>query len=346
MLREVQEIPDVARRIVAGVEAEIEPVARAIRDHPPRWATIAARGTSDHAAVYAQYLLETRLGIPTGLAKPSVTTVYGSSVAWDGGLVIGISQSGQSPDVVAVIAAARAAGATTVAITNETSSPLAVAATHTIGCGAGPELAVPATKTYVAELLVSAALVAAVTADGDLLAAIGAVPAALDSTLEESAAWLETAEGIGAVADLAMADRALVVSRGYNLATALELALKLKETVGLFAEAYSSADFAHGPRALIGPRVPGLAFRPDGPMGERLDATLVDLASDGVPPYLIGGSEVAGRPRALSLSAGLPEILTPAIYIVPGQLLVEATARHHGVSPDAPTGLAKVTRTR
>jgi glucosamine--fructose-6-phosphate aminotransferase (isomerizing) len=150
-----------------------------------------------------------------------------------------------------------------------------------------------------------------------------------------------------AVEDLAGADRALVVSRGYNLATAMELALKLKETVGLFADAYSTADFAHGPLVLAQPDVPIVAIRPDGPMGELVDATLANVAVHGGRVTVIGGSEAAtGREGALALRSALPEALTPLQFIVPGQLLVEATAQRRGLSPDAPIGLGKVTRTR
>ena len=148
---------------------------------------IAGRGTSDHAAIYAQYLLETHLGLPTGLAKPSVTTVYDAPVAWGGGLVLAISQSGQSPDIVAVVRAARAAGALTVAITNDARSPLAAAAAWQLRCHAGRELAVPATKTYVAELAVVAALVAAVRPSSDLADGLARLPDALRDTLTDTA---------------------------------------------------------------------------------------------------------------------------------------------------------------
>lgn len=344
MRREIGHIPAVVARVVATSNHEVADIARAIVAARPRWAMIAARGTSDHAAVYAQYLLETHLGLPSGLAKPSVTTVYGAPVAWKGGLVLAISQSGQSPDIVSVVRAARAAGALTVAITNDDASPLAAAAAHRLRCRAGRELAVPATKTYVAELAVVAALVAAIRPATDLADALGGLPVALRAVLSQTGRWLD-GPGRAAVQSFATADRALVVSRGYNLATALELALKFKETVGLFAEAYSTADFAHGPRALAGADVPILAIRPDGPMGELVDATLDGVASRIGPVTVIGGAQAAARAGALALDLDLPESLTPITLVVPGQLLVEATAQARGVSPDAPDGLGKVTRT-
>ena len=343
MRREIGEIPEVVERILAS--PHIRDVADAIVTARPRWIAIAARGTSDHAAVYAEYLLETHLGIPTGLAKPSVTTIYGATVDWAGGLVLAISQSGRSPDVVAVVAAAREAGALTVAITNDPASPLAEAAAHAIDCLAGPELAVPATKTYVAELATLAVLVDAIRPGTDLALGLAAVPAAIDAAIERSDAWL-TEAGARVVTDLAGSDRALLVSRGYNLPTALELALKLKETCGLFAEAYSTADFAHGPLVLARSGIPVLAIRPDGEMGRLVDETVAGVRDRGGRVALVGGREVASAPGALSVAESLPEALTPLVYVVPGQLLVEATARQMGISPDAPAGLGKVTLTR
>lgn len=344
MRREIGQIPAAVARVVSSSNREVADVARAILAARPRWAMIAARGTSDHAAVYAQYLLETHLGLPSGLAKPSVTTVYEAEVAWKGGLVLAISQSGQSPDIVSVVRAARAAGALTVAITNDDASPLAAAAAHRLRCHAGRELAVPATKTYVTELAVVAALVSAIRPATDLADGLRGLPATLRAVLARTGGWLD-GPGSAAVPAFATSDRALVVSRGYNLATALELALKFKETVGLFAEAYSTADFAHGPRALAGADVPILAIRPDGPMGELVDATLDGVASRVGPLTVIGGAHAASHPGALALDLELPESLTPIALVVPGQLLVEATARARGVSPDAPEGLGKVTRT-
>ncbi|HEX5039742.1 MAG TPA: SIS domain-containing protein [Candidatus Limnocylindria bacterium] len=343
MRREIDEIPDVLERILAS--PDVRRVAAAITDARPRWIAIAARGTSDHAAVYAGYLLETHLGIPTGLAKPSVTTIYGASVDWSGGLVLAISQSGRSPDIVSVVTAARESGALTVAITNDSSSPLAAEAAHALDCLAGPELAVPATKTYVAELGMLALLADAIRPRTALTAGLAGVPDALRAAIERTDAWL-AGDGAATVRALAGADRALLVSRGYNLPTALELALKLKETCGLFAEAYSTADFAHGPLVLARSGIPVLAIRPDGEMGRLVDETMAAAIGRGGRATIIGGPECASTPAALSLSDRLPEILTPLVYVVPGQLIVEATARAMGLSPDAPQGLGKVTLTR
>ncbi len=345
MRREIGHVPAAVERVLLSADHEIDPVAAAIRAADPRWVMIAGRGTSDHAAVYAQYMIETHLGLPTGLVKPSVTTVYGATLEWRGGLVVAISQSGQSPDIVAVAEAARRAGALTVAITNDPASPLARAAEHLIRAHAGRELAVPATKTYVAELAVVAALVQAIRPNAELRDGLRALPGALRDAIGVTAEWL-AGPGAEAVEAFASVDRALLVSRGYNLATAFEIALKLKETVGVFAEAYSTADFAHGPLVLAQKGVPTLAIRPDGPMGADVDRTLAAVEARGGRTTVIGGPESAGRRGALSLPHLVGEPLTPLLYVVPGQLLVEATAVRRGVSPDAPDGLGKVTRTR
>ncbi|HJP70536.1 MAG TPA: SIS domain-containing protein [Candidatus Limnocylindria bacterium] len=344
MRREIEEIPAVIERLVAESSSELAAAAEVIGRANPGWIMIAGRGTSDHAGVYAQYLFETHLGLPTGLVKPSVTTIYGTDLDWSGGLVVAISQSGRSPDVVEVVEAARRSGALTLAITNEADSPLAAAAELNLACRAGHELAVPATKTYVAELAALAALVGALRPSSGIGSALASIPDAVRGTLALTDAWL-VGPAATVVTALAAGDRALLVSRGYNLATAFELALKLKETCGLFAEAYSTADFAHGPLVLSGAGVPTLAIRPGGEMGELVDATVTAVADRGGHTTVIGGPEVAGRDGALALPYAVPESLSPLLLIVPGQLLVEATARRRGIDPDSPAGLLKVTLT-
>ena len=343
MRREIGEIPAIVERIL-GSAAEIGEVAAAVGLFGPRWVTIAARGTSDHAAVYAQYLIETQLGIPTGLAKPSVTTLYDARLDWRGGLLLAISQSGRSPDIVAVTTEARRGGALTIAITNDDDTPLAAAADHVLRCQAGRELAVPATKTYVAELAVIAALVDALRPESGLRRLLEDVPDALRAVEASTDRWLEAAST--QIETLASADRALVVSRGYNLATALELALKLKETCGLFAAPYSTADFAHGPLILAGPGVPALGIRPDGRVGDQVDRSLEVIEERGGRAIRIGASEARRWEDALVLPVDLPEPLTPLAFAVAGQLVVETVARRRGLDPDAPPGLNKVTLTR
>jgi glucosamine--fructose-6-phosphate aminotransferase (isomerizing) len=350
MRAEIEEIPRVVERALVEGAPDGELVARAVRDRQPRMVVLVARGTSDHAAIYGRYLIEAELGLVAALAAPSILTVYGRRPEWRDALVMAVSQSGQSDDVAAVIAAAGEGGALTVAVTNDPASPLAAVAQHVLVCRAGEERAVAATKTYVAELAVIAALVATLADDEALRQALPRLPSALAESLEASSAWLDRAETL--VTSLAVAERALVVSRGYNYPTALEVALKLKETSRLFAEGYSAADLLHGPVTLAGPVVPAVVFRPAGGMGRALDETIARLTESGSPTWLIGAAnETAERgrqraPRHLVLTADLPEALTPLAYVVPGFLLAEVVARRRGLDPDAPAGLRKVTRTR
>ncbi len=353
MLKEIREIPDVVRRLVVDGADDNTRVAAAIRAASPRVVVIAARGTSDHAAVYARYLLESHLRLPVVLAAHSITTVYERSMDWRGSLVLGISQSGEGPDVATVVAAARRDGAITVAITNDPASALARVAEHTLACRAGVEKAVAATKTYVAELAVVAALVAALTridgpgvAEDDLSGALPGLPDVLARVLQASEAWVERADAL--VEALAASDRALVVSRGYDFATALEIALKLKETSRIFADGYSSADLLHGPLALAGPAIPMLVFRPDGRMGIALDGSLERARAIGARPWIVGGRDLSGLEtgvRAVSLPVDVPEPLSPLCFALPGQLVAESVARRRGMDPDSPPGLTKVTKT-
>ncbi len=345
MAREIAEIPAVVERALDEGAAGLDEVARAIARRSPRFVVIAARGTSDHAGVYARYLIETSLGLPVGLAAASVTTIYQAPLRWDDVFLLAISQSGAAPDVAAVVEAAREAGAPTVAITNDPSSALAAAAEFVLPLYAGEERAVAATKTYVASLATVAALVGRLEPAVPWCPALPGLPATLAATLEAAGAWVRGA-GEACVAGLAAADEALVVSRGHNYATALEIALKLRETGRIFADGYSTADLLHGPVVVAGPTLPTIAIRPDGAAGRAVDEALVVTRRRGVVPWIVGQDEVAGDDRALSAAAGLPEPLSPLALVLPGFLLAEATARARGRDPDAPPGLTKVTRTR
>ena len=349
MAREIAEIPGVVERALGEGAGDLDDVAHAIARHPPRFVLVAARGTSDHAGVYARYLIETTLGIPVGLAAASVTTIYRAPLRWDDVLLIAVSQSGAGPDIAEVVAAARAAGAPTLAITNDATSALAVAAEMVLPLRAGEERAVAATKTYVASLAVVAGLVSRLArllgggAPWDR--GLDGLPEVLEAAATEAGAWAR-GPGAASIAALARADEALVVSRGHNFATALEVALKLKETGRIFADGYSTADLLHGPVTLAGPAVPTLAFRPDGPAGVAVDEALTVARRIGAVPWTVGGRGVAGWDRALVVAPDLPEPLTPLAYVLPGFILAEAAARARGRDPDAPPGLTKVTRTR
>jgi len=352
MRAEIEETPGIVRGLLRDAAAELDLVATAITAARPRHAVIAARGTSDNAGVFARYLIETYLGLPAGLAAPSVITTYRARLDWRGALVISFSQSGQSPDIAAVSEAARAGGALTIAVTNEPGSPLAASAEYALTCRAGTERAVAATKTYVAELASIAALVARLAPDSDLARGLPHLPDALEAALAAGAAWIDRQPSL--VSELARSERAFVVSRGYNLATALEIALKLKETSLIMADGYSTADLLHGPVALASPGVPMIVFRPDGPMGASIDEGLAKARAADSRPWVVGGRQAAGStggaggrsdPQPLILDDGLPESLTPLTYALPGQLAAEAVSRARGLDPDAPEGLTKVTRT-
>lgn len=343
MAEETGEIATVVSRLLAEGRHETLAAAAHIRATNPRWVVGVGRGSSDHAATYARYLVETQLGLPAGLAAPAVTTLYGARLGWRGALVIAVSQSGASPDVAETVAAARAGGAVTVAITNEPGSALATAADHVLLCRAGIERSVAATKTYVASLAAVAALVAAIGGRSTFRDAMPMLPDALASVLEPTRAWI----GAGIAEAFAASERAFVVSRGHNLSTALETALKLKETAGVFADGYSTADFEHGPIVLANPGVEVLAFRPAGPVGRAIDPVLERLSSRGVAPWVVseGPNRRGGNARELRL-APVPEPLSPIAFTIPGLLLAEAVAVRRGLDPDAPAGLSKVTLTR
>jgi glucosamine--fructose-6-phosphate aminotransferase (isomerizing) len=340
---EILEQPEVAARFIRRAPDVVGPFAEAIRTRDVDHVVIAARGTSDHAAIYAQYVLGVRHALSVGLGNPSVISLYGARPRLDRSLVVGISQSGASPDVVAVVEEGRRQGAPTLAITNDPASPLAAAAETCIDLGAGPELAVAATKTYTTELLAIASLSAAMTGDPGDAAALAAIPDAMAGAIALEPAIESMAD------DQADADRLLVLARGYEYATAREWALKLKELARVFADPYSAADFEHGPLALLEPGVPVLATVRPGPTAEPLIALLARLregldAAIGVVSDQPAALELARWPFALS--PGTPEWLGPIVSIVVGQLHALHLTRARGLDPEQPRNLSKVTRTR
>ncbi len=336
---EILQQPDVVARLLERGDA-IDRVGQAIRDAGPRHVVIAARGTSDHAAIYAQYLFGVRLRIPVALAAPSIVTLYGVEPRFDASLVIGISQSGASPDVVGVVDAARRQGAPTIAITNEPGSPLAAAAEHVIDLGAGPERAVAATKTYTAELVAIARLVAAIGGDRD--EGLDALPGLISRALESEADARDAARSHAQLRTCG------VLGRGFEYATTREWALKLKELARVVADPYSAADFRHGPLALIEPGFTVLAVATSGAVADDLIALLrqirdeldadVVVLSDRADVRSLGG-------QAIPLPGGLPDHLAPVVSIVPAQLFAYHLTLARGLDPDRPRHITKVTRT-
>jgi glucosamine--fructose-6-phosphate aminotransferase (isomerizing) len=349
---EIDEIPSVVARFVEDGRADLAAAVEALRAADPAWISLVARGTSDHAALFIRYLIEIELGVPAGLAAPSTVTIYGADLAWRRGAVIAVSQSGRSPDLIAFLEAARAGGARTLAIVNDSGSPLAGAADHVIDCRAGEERSVAATKSYVAQLAAGAALAFGVAGSTDRSTALAAMPGVLAASIEAAGAVIHDESEI--VDAFASSERCIVIGRGYDYATALETALKLKETGRLFAEGYSTADFSHGPVVLSAADVPVLVIRTGGRMGSSVDEGILAARAARARPWIVVGEEdpgpVAGadpdRLIRLPLPGELPESLGPLATIVPGQLLAEAVSRRRGYDPDAPPGLRKVTLTR
>ena len=351
---EIHEQPDVARRFLAQHLAAVEALADGLADRPIDLILIAARGTSDHAAIYAQYVFGGLHRLPVALAAPSLVSLYGIAPRLDRALVLGISQSGRSPDVVAVLRAARAQGAHTVAITNAPGSSLAKAAEFSIDIDAGPERATAATKTYTGQLLAVAALAAALppqaggarTLGGstkERCAALAAVPEAL------AAALAVDADAARLAADRKSLDRCTVLGRAFDYATAREWALKLKELAQVHAESYSTADFQHGPLALVEPGYPVLAVAPSGIAGGDLAVLIGRLRDEHQVDALIVSDDPAIRAvgnASLSLPAGLPEWLMPIVSIVPGQLFALHLTVARGFDPERPRWISKVTETR
>jgi glucosamine--fructose-6-phosphate aminotransferase (isomerizing) len=283
-----------------------------------------------------------RAGRYVGLATPSVHSLYGAAPDYSRALVIGISQSGASPDVVGVIRSARAQGALTLAITNTPGSDMASAAAHHLHLRAGPERAVAATKTYTATLAALAMLTAGLAGDARAHAELARLPHAL-----EAAFGLE-GEVRRIAADQAAVDRCVVLGRGYHYATAREWALKLKEMAYVLADPYSAADFIHGPLALIEAGFPTFAVAPGGATTGDMEAVIERLGGDLQARLLIVSDDpdLCGRGTwSLRLPAGVPEWLMPIVSIVPGQLHAMHLTRAKGRDPEQPRSIAKVTRT-
>jgi len=299
-----------------------------------------ARGSSDNAAVYGQYLCSVHAGRLASLAAPSVATVYRADLDLRGVLAVGVSQSGATEEIVTTLEWARRCGARTAAVTNVAGSPLAEAADVPLITQAGTELAVPATKTYTTQLAALAVLALSI---GKARGAEGllAVPDAVEAMLEVAPAAEVLAER------LTYADTLVVSGRGFAYSTALELSLKLKETCYVTAVGLSYADLVHGPIAIVDADTPALLVAAaSGPVLPEMTGLAGRIADAGADVYGIGGdADFAAVCRSALPGPSLPEHLAPFALVVPGQLLVEALARTKGLDPDAPRGLDKVTQT-
>lgn len=332
--REIRDQPQALARLLDAQAEPMAALARMVREREPGCVMIAARGSSDNGARYAQYLLGERLGVPVALAAPSLESLHGVRAVprGAGDLVVGISQSGRSPDVLAVLDAARRAGTATVAITNDGGSPLAATADVVLELGVGEERSVAATKTYTATLGVLAALAAEVRGDR---AAVLALPELMAETVATSFAAVD---GLG---EIASSDHVVCVSRGYNFATAMEIALKVRELASTVAEGFSAADLMHGPIAAIGERTLAVTVATAGRAGESALEAAVALRRRGARSLVVGNVPGAELP----LPRDLPEWLSPIVAVVPGQVLALRLAERGGRDVDRPAGLTKVTET-
>jgi glucosamine--fructose-6-phosphate aminotransferase (isomerizing) len=341
LAREIQEQPAVIRRLLEAERDTVQRVAEAIRSSHLQHVVIAARGSSDNAARYAGYLFGALNRLSVGLAMPSLFTLYDSPPRLADTLVVGISQSGQSPDIVAVVAEGRQQGALTLAITNDLHSPLAAEVEHCLELHAGPERSVAATKTYTTSLTALAMLAASLAEDTNRLAELDGLPEAVAQTLALDQTAQATANR------WRFADRCVVVGRGYNYATAFEIALKLKELTYLIAEPYSPADFLHGPVAMVERDFPALVVAPSGATLANVRALARDLRDAGAELLAISDAPAMLQlgQTSLALPDKVPEWLTPVTAAVAGQIFALHLAQAKGLDPDRPRGLQKVTRT-
>lgn len=345
MLDEIRQQPRVLERTLKQELRGIEALKKVLAARPPRFIVLAARGTSDNAAQFGRYLLEISTGIPVSLAAPSIFTLYDASVHFRDALVVAISQSGESTDTNLVLDRARQQGALTIGVTNEPESTLAKLAEHVILIRGGREKSVAATKTYTGQLL-SMYLLAYALGAKLKLDDLRKIPAEAEAALKLD----------GEIAELAsryrFMDHTVVVGRGLNYSNAFEFALKMMETSYVIAERFSSADFLHGPIAMVERGFPAFLFAPPGPTWTSIAEMLGRLKDIGAETTVItdrslGDAKIAAR-NVIRIPARLGhsgDLFTPIPYIVPAQLFAAALAVEKGLDPDRPRSLQKVTRT-
>ncbi|MFN8126554.1 MAG: SIS domain-containing protein [Candidatus Nanopelagicales bacterium] len=337
MSAEIAEQPEALQRLL-DAHAAIAEIGAQVAQRRPRFVLLAARGTSDHAALYAKYLIEVRLGLPAGLASPSTLTAYGARPDLSDVLMVGVSQSGGSPDLLEAVSVARECGALTLSVTNNADSAMAQAAEWHVDVLAGPEKAVAATKTYSSELLALWLLVNAV--QGRPLGAAEQLPEVARGLVERDAEVAELATRYR------FTDRLVTTGRGYSYPTAREAALKLMETSYVAAHAFSGADLLHGPLAMIDSDHPVVAVVPAGVGGDAMVPVLERLRERNADVAVFGST--AAREFAtvgFALPDDQPEELAPIVDIIPLQQLAQHMAVNRGFDPDQPRGLAKVTQT-
>jgi glutamine---fructose-6-phosphate transaminase (isomerizing) len=334
MAAEMAQQPDVLAGLGRRRDQLVERVRGALPERPAGVALL-ARGSSDHAAVYGRYILEQASGRPVALAAPSLYTVYGAETDYSSWIVVAVSQSGRTPEIVTVLDHMREGGACTVAVTNEADSPLAGAADALLDLSAGEELAVPATKTFTAQVAAFAILAEALGPVPWAPEAWERLPGAVSTILADADAARAAAARIGDARGL------ISVARGYLFCVALECALKLKETTAILAEGYSAADFRHGPIAVVEQGLPVVTFAVAGPAFDDVEQLAGEVRERGGQVIAVADTPDADLP----LPADVPEALAAIPAAVRAQQLAWALALARGIDPDAPFALRKVTPT-
>jgi glucosamine--fructose-6-phosphate aminotransferase (isomerizing) len=340
---EILEQPESLGRLLSSQRNRVEKIADSISSQDTRFIFLAARGTSDNAGRYANYLWGARNGLPLALATPSLFTYYKRPPRLRGAFVVGISQSGQSPDIISVLEEGRRQGCPTLAITNEPDSPLAQAADLVLDIQAGVERAVAATKTYTAELLAIAMLSAGMSGSEQAWQELERVPGWVEGVLKADP------EIAGMAQRYRYMNQCVVLGRGYNYATAFEWALKIKELSYVAAEPYSPADFLHGPIAIVDRGFPVLAVAPEGKVFDSLMGLLNQLKHEQLAELVVISNAAESLKLAqspIALPAGVPEWLTPIVSIVPAQLFAYHLTRAKGYDAEKPRTIRKVTETR
>ncbi|MDM8519106.1 SIS domain-containing protein [Anaerolineales bacterium HSG6] len=340
--KEIHQQPEVLQTLLNNERDVVQQLATAIKERDITHVIIAARGTSDNAARYAKYLLGAVNGMVVTLATPSLFSIYNQPPRFGNALVMGISQSGKSPDIVAVLAEARKQGALTAAISNFADSDLAKQADYVIKLNAGEEKSVAATKTYTTSLTAIAALSASLSDTDEMWENLGQIPSIVETTLGMSSEIIRSTERYRYM------EHCVVIGRGYNYATAFELALKLKELTYTIVEPYSSADFQHGPLALIEQGFPVIIVAPTGVVLPEMQSFMRTLTEHGAELITISDDkETLDLSRVpLTLPTNVPEWLSPLVSIIPGQLFAMHLAHTRDYSLDTPRGIRKVTETR
>ncbi len=339
--KEIAEQPEVINRLFTEGKEAARKIAKAIREFDPTFVMIAARGTSDNAGRYAQYLMGIHAELPVALAAPSIHTIYETAPRMSRALVIGVSQSGKAEDVRRVISDARTQGALTLTITNSDESPLARSADYHLPLLAGEEISVAATKTYTAELAAIAMIVTELMDDSEMRESMGQMAGWLRETLhtsEEIARWAERYRYM---------NRFATIGRSYNFCTAFEVSLKIKELCYITGVEYSEADFRHGPIALIQPGFPVIVIAPTGKAFSTVSELLEQLGPRKAECIVISNDDgaLARGQNKVRLPATVPEWLTPLAAVIPGQIFAMHLALAQGHTVDKPGGLTKVTVT-